>query len=280
MSPFVRIWFAIALVASLSLGCSKYDRSASGAARDSAPAAAAAPVSTPTQRQDGQVGARKALLEIHAQIEMQLSADGKATEAAAKVESFARAKGGYVAESRTEPGYVHVVLRVPPSELPALRALLAGEGTIARQSEQATDVTDSIADLDARLRSARIEESRILKLLEDKSGSIADILAAERALADVRQRIERLEADQRLAQGRVDLATVEITLAHPAVAVEPSLGDRLSEAAHDGVTGVKTVTIFLMTTALRVGPTLLLFGALLGAILLAVRRARKVPRTG
>src|SRR5258708_5024823 len=140
MSPFVRIWFAIALVASLSLGCGKYDRSAPGASHESA-AVAAAPVATPAQKQEAQVGARKALLEIHAQIEMQLPADanGKsATEAAAKVESFARSRGGYVAESRTEPGYVHVVLRVPPSELPALRALLSGEGTIARQSEQAT----------------------------------------------------------------------------------------------------------------------------------------------
>src|SRR6185436_4221729 len=98
------------------------------------------------------------------------------------------------------------------ADLGAVRAALGAGGTIARESVQTTDVTDALADLDARLRSAREEEKRLLKLLEERTGSLNDVLASERALAGVRERIEQLEAQQRVAQGRVDLATVDVWL--------------------------------------------------------------------
>jgi hypothetical protein len=126
-----------------------------------------------------------------------------------------------------------------------------------------------------------MEAPRTHKHIVEKRGSITDVLTAERALADVRQRIERLEADQRVAQGRVDLATLEITMHRTPVApVDPSVTERLADAAKDGVTGVKMVSMGLATVALRGGPTLMLFAALGGAILLAVRRLRKVARNG
>ncbi len=284
MKPSARVLpVVLALVlAPLAMGCSrKADRSTAPAVAGLA--AAPAPQAAPAQASagDGKPAARHALLEIHAQLELELE-DGKRAQAlAGKLEDFARSNGGYVGESHDDGGALHMVLRIPASQLRAARAQLAGEGRVLRQSEQAIDVTDAIADLDARLRSARIEETRILKLLEEKSGSITDVLAAERALADVRQRVERLEADQRVAQGRVDLATLEITLHRTAaVAPDPSVAERLSDAAKDGVTGVKVVSMGLATTALRAGPTLVLFAAFGAAILLAVRRLRKVARNG
>ena len=199
---------------------------------------------------------------------------------AARLADYTKGRSGYVADSRDDGVTTHMVLRLPPADLRGARAELRGDGSIVRESEQAIDVTDAISDVDARLRSARVEETRILKLLEEKSGSIADVLAAERALADVRQRVERLEADQRLAQGRVDLATLDVTMRHPAeAAAESPIGERLGDAAKDGVTGLKVVTMGLLTTALRGGPTLLLFAAIGSAIFLAVRRLRKVARS-
>ncbi len=284
MKPSPRAFAAVALLvlAPLAVGCGKKaDRSAdapaaAGVSAPTAPVAQSTPGAT-----DARPAGRLALLEVHAQIELELTDTKRAKAIAGKLEDFARSNGGYVADSKDDGTSTHMVLRIPAAELRNARAQLAGEGSIVRESEQSIDVTDAIADLDARLRSARIEETRILKLLEEKSGSITDVLAAERALADVRQRVERLEADQRVAQGRVDLATLEITMHRPsALPVEPGVGERISEAAKDGVTGVKIVSMGLVTTGLRAGPTLLFFAAIGGAILLAVRRLRKVARNG
>ncbi len=282
-SPRALPVLAFALVASLaglSAGCRKSESHAASGS-PAFDVAASAPVSPPTQAAGGgdRAPARRAMLEVHAQVELEVTETAHAKSLVAKLADLARASGGYVAESRDDGSAVHMVVRLPPSALRDARATLAGQGSIVRESEQAVDVTDAVADLDARLRSARIEEGRILKILEERAGGIADVLAAERALADVRQRVERLETDQRLALGRVELATLDVTMRHPvAAAMEPSVGERLGEAARDGVAGAKLVTIGLATTGLRAGPTLVIFGALALAILLAVRRLRKVAR--
>jgi hypothetical protein len=276
MKPFSRALFALLLLSLVSgLGCSKLDRSAPAAA------AVAAPPPPPPAQLEARVVGRKALLEIHASIDVDVEKPERAKAMVVELDDFARTNGGYTAEARfgTDSGLTRLVLRVKPADLPALRKVLAGDGQIARDTETATDVTEAIADIDARLRSARIEEARILKLLEERWGTIADVLAAERALADVRQRIERLEAEQRVAQGRVDLATVDVSLRHPAAgnADEP-VGTRLAEAAKDGVWGAKAVLVGLTTASLRAGPTLLLLASIAILTLLGVRRALRLAR--
>ena len=283
-----RSYFAVALLAlaSFNAGCSKRASDAAPSSSD-APAMAPAAVLTPQARSQNDATpaiaapTRHAMLEIHAQIEVEVADHARAKSLAMGLGDLARSRGGYVGESREDNGFIHMILRVPAAELRSARAEIADRGTILRDSEQAVDVTDAIADVDARLRSARIEEARLLKLLEEKSGSITDVLAAERALADVRTRVERLEADQRVAMGRVDLATLDVTVRHiPVILSEPTAGARIALAAHDGVTGLQAVTMTLLTTSLRAGPTLLMFAAIGAAILLAVRRLRKVARTG
>jgi hypothetical protein len=281
--PAPAVVLAFSLFCTLLGGCSKREAAPmSGVSASPAPATEPAPGTATAQGADA-IGARRALLEIHATVEVRLDKADRAEALADRLGSFAVGKGGYVAESRSgsDPLATHLVLRVPPADLPAVRGLLAGEGAIVRESETAKDVTDAIADLDARLRSARVEETRILRLIEDKSGTIADVLAAERALGDVRQRIERLESEQHVAQGRVDLATLEVTLRHPAAGGAPDLGlaQRTEDAARDGVKNAETVLVALLTLALRAGPTLLVLGAPLIAILFALRRTRKSAPT-
>ena len=194
----VFLFLGLFVLASAGTGCMKKDRAASG---EPAPAAVAASTPGQSPAADGRPAGRHALLEIHAQLEVDVQDVAHTKAIAARLADYTKSHSGYVADSRDDGVTTHMVLRLPPADLRGARAELRGDGSIVRESEQAIDVTDAISDVDARLRSARVEETRILKLLEEKSGSITDVLAAERALADVRQRVERLEADQRLAQG-------------------------------------------------------------------------------
>lgn len=106
------------------------------------------------------------------------------------------------------------------------------------------------------------------------TGNLADVLAVEKALADVRERIERFETEQRAAHGRVDFAVVAVSLNARGAFDGAPLGQQLAIAAREGISAARTATVLVVTTALRAGPTLLMLGAVVWSILRAVRRIR------
>jgi hypothetical protein len=216
---------------------------------------------------------RKALLEVRAELEIQLGDTGDAAQMVDALTSFAHEKGGFVASStiggKSADAGAHLVVRVPTADIGGVRTLLAGRGSLMRESQTATDVTDAIADVDARVSAARLEEKRLLTLLEEKTGQLADILAAEKVLAEVRERIERYEAEKRVAEGRVDLATVDVWI-RPPHASGPVMGE-LVAAARDGVSAAKVVSLTMVSVALRSTPTMLLLGGV-GWLIAAIVR--------
>jgi hypothetical protein len=234
----------------------------------------------------GEAAKHTALLEVRSEMSIEVDDSQRATSLARTLEELATLNGGYVETSSStggDHGETHVVLRVPPAQLASVRAALSSgmkEGTALQESTTARDVTDSIADLDARLHTAREEETRLLSLLREKTGSLSDVLAVERALSDVRERIERMDTEHRLAQGRVDLATVDVWLRTHAIEQEGPLGVRIVSAARDGLATARDATIGAFMVLLRAGPTLALFGALaygIFRVVMRVRRTRVLP---
>jgi hypothetical protein len=242
------------------------------------PAATVARASVAADAKGGEARpAAGSLREVRVSLELELrSADG-ARAALAKLGEIARGAGGFVQVASVGTGEArsHLVLRVPPASLAMVRAACADAGAVALDEETQRDVTDAIADLDARLRAGQVEESRLLALVAERTGSVGDVLAAERALADVRDRIERLEAESRASHGRVELATVDVWMAHPeGAAGEGTVAARLSSAAKDGVRGAGDAALSMATVSLRAGPTAAIFALLAGGLIALVKRWR------
>jgi|GEM_PF-1431921 len=256
--------------------CAGCGRSSDASRAAAPPAEETAAAATGGAAREGAGAPRRALLEVHASFTID-APPSEARHVADRLDALAREHGGFVASSSADGDSVHVELRVPPDAIGAVRAILAGEGTIGSESRTAVDVTAAVTDLDARARAAHQEEARLLKLLDEKTASLGDVLAAEKALADVREKIERLDAERRVAHERVDLATVDVLVRAPA-SVTPAV-DRIASAARDGVLGARDASIAMAVLALRVAPTtlVLLFAAWL--LFVAARRiARRVPR--
>ena len=269
MSPAIVLGICLAL-----MGCGKRDAAPATATAGRAEAAAVVGQPAPASAKLDGAPQRRQLLEIKAELEVDLTKAEAMGSTLERLERTARDKGGFVANLAVgQDGVARMTLRVPAADLPAVRGVLQDAGKVTREQQTATDVTEAIADLDARLRVARAEETRILKLLEERTGSMADVLTAEKSLADVRERIERLEATQRGAVQRVDLATVEIVVRSPAAVVkEPTLAGKLAQSAGTGVEVAGSVVVALVQAALVAGPTLLMFALMGGAIAALARR--------
>ena len=123
--------------------------------------------------------------------------------------------GGFVASSDTDRRYQNNqsgrwVVRIPVDQYNDFLSGVGSLGFTESRSENAQDVTEEYVDLEARIENKKRLESRILTMLEERTGKLADVLEIERELARVREEIETMEGRLRFLKDRTSLATVTI----------------------------------------------------------------------
>jgi hypothetical protein len=137
--------------------------------------------------------------------------------------------GGFVASSSAETGSdrVHaaeVEVRVPKARFDQLLDGIRHLGRLAALDASSEDVGEEYVDVDARLRNAHRLEDRLLALVSERTGRLRDVMEIERALASVREDIERLEGRVRYLRHNVALSTLRVTLREPQAAVAGAPG--------------------------------------------------------
>lgn len=207
--------------------------------------------------------------------------------AMAKLQAAVRDAGGYVADSHmngTDAGAsdrdqsAHLELRVPADKAGNVRASFDGLGEVTSASEKVEDVTEQRADIEARLHSARIQEKRLLDILDQKATNVADLVAAEKELARVRENIERLEAQDRTMKSNIRLATIRVNLSSKSTPAWQTPGTSLYHAGKTGVRGAAAISVYVAMAFCTVAPTLLpIAGLLFGVYMIARRRRRALP---
>ncbi|MFO0546746.1 MAG: DUF4349 domain-containing protein [Polyangiaceae bacterium] len=192
------------------------------------------------------------------------------------------ATGGYISDARVgdmrQSKNADIEARIPVTELASFRSSVGALGEIVSDNEKAEDVTEQRADLGARLRNARTEEKRLLDILSNRTGALADVLAAERSLADCRDRIERLEAEDTVLENQIALATVKLHIRErTAPKVATTVGDDLAVAGRRGVDMAGSMMLGIAIAAATLGPSLAILALPLLLIVFAIRftRARR-----
>jgi hypothetical protein len=96
-------------------------------------------------------------------------------------------------------------------------------GTETNRSEQATDSTSAVADVNARVAELQISVTRLQDFLR-RSGRLADLLALESQLTQRQSELESTVAQQRALADQVGLATLTVEFEPPS-AVSRSAGN-------------------------------------------------------
>jgi hypothetical protein len=185
-------------------------------AADSAPSAQAALEGAPAAA-SGETSAtradtmpRKIIRDAQASVTVQHSGDFVRS-----LERAVTATGGYVASKQVggvgNGEWGDISLRVPADKLDSVLETLTVLGTVESESVKAQDISAEYYDVTARLKNERVLEARLLRLVDERTGRLADVVDAEAKLAAVREQIEQLEGRQRLWDSQVALATVRIS---------------------------------------------------------------------
>ena len=193
---------------------------------------------------------------------------------------------GYVGEMTTSAPEgadrkLSATLRVPADQMDAALGEVKQLGRVESESQSGEEVTSQYIDLQARLTNARNTEQRLTELLRRQTGKLDEVVTVEEKISDVREQIERMEAEKKTLGQRVDFATLSVSLREERKTqlqvMPPSVGTRFHNAAVEGyrsvVDGLVSLILFLMSW----GPSLLLWVALLFfPVRFAWRRLRRI----
>jgi hypothetical protein len=93
------------------------------------------------------------------------------------------------------------------------KAVVSEGGENSDRGIQAEDLSKQIIDTDARIKAKQALADRLLTLIQNRSGSVADLVAAERAFADAQEELDAARSSIADLRGRVALSQIEISYA-------------------------------------------------------------------
>ena len=208
-------------------------------------------------------------------------------EASAAIERLAAAHGGYVEKltAKTQTGSARglsAALRIPAKQLDGFLADLRKLGHVEEESRENEEVSALYVDLQARLKSARATEQRLIELLGTRTGKLSDVLDAERELARIRGEIESMQGQNAILVHRVTYATVQVELGeeYRERLGTTSKGTKIWNALVEGLGNLEDGAVAALIFLLAYGPSILFWlAALMLPGWLIWRRLRRPAQT-
>jgi hypothetical protein len=188
------------------------------------------------------------------------------------IEKLAAGHGGYVEklDAKAQTGNARELtasLRIPTKQLDGFLADVRKLGHVEEETRSNQEVSDQYVDLQARLKSARATEQRLIELLGTRTGKLTDVLEAERELARIRGEIESMQGQSALLLHRVNYATVQVDLNEEYRQIlgsgKISTGTKIRNALVEGFTNLEDGAVALVVFVFAVGPSLVFWLAIL-----------------
>lgn len=189
--------------------------------------------------------------------------------------------GGYYNANARRTG--EYIIRIPAGQYHAFRSGVGDLGYVRYSNESTEDIGEQYYDTEARLKTLRTKQERLLMLLE-KAETMEDIISLESALGDVEYEIERYSSTLNRYDGLVNYATFTVNVSEVA-RVEESTGEadalsaRMGAGFRSGLQNLKDGVEDLMVWASYnfVGLVFLICAA--GVVVVVVRRKKlRIPR--
>jgi len=117
------------------------------------------------------------------------------------------------------PDGAWITVRVPADELTGMVRELSALGEVTSSSVDRQDVTEQTVDLRARITSAEASVDRLTELMGEAT-SVADLLAAESALAERQATLEAYQAQLESLESMVAMSSLTVTLVPETIPVE------------------------------------------------------------
>jgi hypothetical protein len=183
-----------------------------------------------------------------------------------KIKQIVNSTGGYVTNSSSQINASgkkqgSITIRVSANKFDELLGELSKTGKVVNQNISGKDVTEEFMDAEARLKTQRELESRLLKLLAEKTAKLTDVVDVEQKLASVRENIEKTEGRMRYLKDQASYSTLTVSVFEPSILNTSTGGGffyELGESISKGLTGFTKVVSGIIIFVIAFSPVLLI----------------------
>jgi hypothetical protein len=187
-------------------------------------------------------------------------------ETEAKIKDIVKNFGGYLTNSNSKLNadgkkQGSITIRVATEKFDAMISELSKTGKVMNQNITGMDVTEEYMDTDARLKTQRKLESRLLKLLEEKTARLTDVVEVEQKLANVRENIEKTEGRMKYLKDQASYSTLTVSVYEPSLLNTSSGGGffyELGQGVKKGLSGFTSVLAGLITVVIALLPLIII----------------------
>lgn len=213
----------------------------------------------------------KTISELEQMVEMQFGFfESSESEGGGATDTYRRRNASYT-------------IRIPKEKVDAFTKGLDGIGNVVNKSSFTEDVTGQYYDTEARIKTLKVQEERLLAILEE-ADNLEYIIELERELSDVRYQIESYSSSFRYLEDQINYSTVYVNVQEvkePTVFEEEpeTFFEKMGKGFMESVEGVieffADLILFLTTNS----PVLLLLGLIGYVGYRIVRRLLNKPKT-
>lgn len=223
-----------------------------------------------------------------------LSAETTEFDAAiAAIESMIAESGGYIQSSNVsgdtrynDDGTTSVVNRyasytvaVPSEKFEDFLSQSGAIGNVTSLNRSAENITSRYTDTEARIESLKVQEERLLAMMEE-SGDLESLIALEERLSEVTYEVESYQRDLNnwdrwVAYSTVSIDLWEVSVYTPTVPVTRTFGEKLGDAFSDGWKSFTRGVQGLILVLAELLPNLVLLAVIVLAVVFGVRVVRK-----
>ena len=204
-------------------------------------------------------------------------------ETEAKAKEIAKNLGGFITNSTAQVNQSGkkqgtLTIRVQADKYDALLAEIAKTGKVMNQNITGRDVTEEYVDAEARLKTQRELEARLLQLLSEKTANLTAVVEVEQKLASVRENIEKTEGRMRMLKDQASYSTITLSIYEPAILNTSSGGFfyELERGFEKGLTGFTAVISGLITFIVALSPILAILGLIVYVVIRYIRKKKVV----
>lgn len=187
-------------------------------------------------------------------------------ETETKIKDIAKNFNGYLTNSTSKldangKKQGSITIRVASDKFDAMVAEISKAGKVMNQNISGKDVTEEYIDAEARVKTQRELEDRLLKILAEKTARLTDLVEVEQKLANVRENIEKTEGRMRFLRDQAAYSTLTVSIYEPSLLNTSTGGGffyELGQAVKKGLSGFTSVLAGIITVFIALLPLLII----------------------
>lgn len=215
----------------------------------------------------------------------------KFDESSQMIQSLCTQLGGYMQSSSVDGKGIQVqnlrtasfVLRIPQEKLSQFKNSAGNIGSILNFTSSSENISDQYFDTEARLKSLRTQQERLLALLT-KSGSLKDVIDLEKALEDVNYQIEQLTGTLRQYDSLIGFSTVTVQLNEVVKTtvkdnIPVTLGDKIAQQFKQSLRALGNFGEGLLVFFVGGAPIILVLAVIVVVVIVIILKRKKHEQT-